>query len=124
MHLLNLLQVTDTKDLPPIWEALARASKQQKLLVLQWAFDTATEDMGLRAPTIATPSLLKLALALSSRMEIRYDLTTGLHPFFLGQHTAMVRKFLRGQATDTPWWPPARVHTPCQTWKLSRHLTA
>ena len=54
--------------------------------------------MGLRAPTIATPSLLNLALALRFRMESRYDLTTGLHPFVLGQHTATVRKFLRGQA--------------------------
>ena len=54
--------------------------------------------MGLRAPTIATPSLLKLVLALGFRMESRDDLTTGLHPFVLGQHTATVRKFLRGQA--------------------------
>ena len=54
--------------------------------------------MGLRAPTIATLSLLKLVLALGFRMESRDDLTTGLHPFVLGQHTATVRKFLRGQA--------------------------
>ena len=31
-------------------------------------------------------------------MESRDDLTTGLHPFVLGQHTATVCKFLRGQA--------------------------
>ena len=31
-------------------------------------------------------------------MESRDDLTTGLHPFVLGHHTATVRKFLRGQA--------------------------
>ena len=31
-------------------------------------------------------------------MESRDDLTTGLHPFVLGQHTATVRKFLRRQA--------------------------
>ena len=54
--------------------------------------------MVLRAPTIATPSLLKLDFALGFRMENRDDLTTGLHPFFLGQHTATVRKFLHGQA--------------------------
>ena len=53
--------------------------------------------MGLCAPTIATPSLLKLVLALSFQMESRDDLTTGLHPFVLSQHTSMVRKFLRGQ---------------------------
>ena len=52
-HLLNLVQVTNTKDLPPIWKALARASKHQQLLVLQRAFDTAAEDMGLRPPTIS-----------------------------------------------------------------------
>ena len=54
--------------------------------------------MGLRVPTIATPSLLKLVLALMFRMESRDDLTTGLHPFVLGHHTVTVRKFLRGQA--------------------------
>ena len=96
VHLLNLVQVTDAKDPPPVWEALARASKHQQLLVLQQAFETAAEDMGLRAPTIATPSLLNLILALGFRMESRDDLTMGLHPFVLGQHTATVRKFLCG----------------------------
>ena len=33
-HLLNLVQVTNTKDPPPVWEALARASKHQQILVL------------------------------------------------------------------------------------------
>ena len=66
--------------------------------MLQRAFDTAAEDMGLRTRTIATPSLLNLLLVLRFRMEIRDDLTTGLHPFFLGHHTATVWKFLRGQA--------------------------
>ena len=98
VHLLNLVQVTDSKDLPPVWEAFARASNLQQLLVLQRAFDTAAEDMGLRAPTIGTPSLLKLVCALGFRIEIWDDLTTGLHPFVLGQHTAMVRKFFCGQA--------------------------
>ena len=41
-----------------------RASKHQQLLVLQRAFDGTAEEMGLRAPTIATTSLLKLVLAL------------------------------------------------------------
>ena len=92
------MQVNNAKDLPPVWEALARASKHQQLLVMQRDFDSDAKDMGLRAPTIVTPSLLKLVLALGFRMEIRDDLTTGLHPFVLGQHTATVRKFLRGQA--------------------------
>ena len=39
MHLLNLVQVTDSKDLPPVWEALVRASKHQQLLVLRRAPD-------------------------------------------------------------------------------------
>ena len=33
-HLINLVHVTDTKDLPPVWEALAQSTKHQKLLVL------------------------------------------------------------------------------------------
>ena len=97
-HLLNMVQVTDAQDLPPVWEALARASKHQQLLVLQRAFGGTAEEMGLRAPTIATPSLLKLVLALGSRMESRDNLTTGLQPFVLRQHTDTVRKFLCGQA--------------------------
>ena len=97
-HLLNLVQVTNAKDLPSVWEALARASKHKQLLVLQRAFDAAAKNVGLRAPTIATPSLLKLVLALGFQMEIRDDLTTGLHLFVLGQHKATVRNFLRGQA--------------------------
>ena len=66
--------------------------------MLQRAFGGTAEEMGLRTPTIATPSLLKLVLALGLRMESRDDLTTGLHPFVLVQHTVMFRKFLRGQA--------------------------
>ena len=66
--------------------------------MLQRAFDTAAEDIGMRTPTIATPSLLKLVLELGFRTESRDDLTTGLHPFVLRQHTATVWKFLRGQA--------------------------
>ena len=52
----------------------------------------------MRDPTITTPSLLKLVLTLRFRMESRDELTNGLHPFVLGQHTATVMKFLRGQA--------------------------
>ena len=90
--------MADDKDLPPVWEALARASKHQQFLVLQRAFDTVAEDMGLYAPTIATPSLLKLVLALGFRMKSWDHLTTVIHPFFLGQHKATIRKFLHGQA--------------------------
>ena len=95
---MNLVQVTDSKYPPLVWEALARASKHQQLLVLQRAFDTASYDMGLHAPTIATYSLLKLVLAIGFRMDSWGEPTTGLHPFVLGHNTATVRKFLRGQA--------------------------
>ena len=50
------------------------------------------------APTIVTPSLLNLVLALGFYMESWDTLTTGLHPFVIGQHTATFRKFLLGQA--------------------------
>ena len=92
------MQVTDVKDLPPVQEALTWAMKHHQLLVLQTAFNMAAEDMGLRAPTIATPPLMKLVLALGFRMESRDNLTTGIHPFVFGQHTATVRKLLHGQA--------------------------
>ena len=63
--------------------------------MLQRAFNGTAEEMGLRALTIATTSLLKLVLALGFWMENRDDLTTGLQPFAIGQNTATVRKFLR-----------------------------
>ena len=66
--------------------------------MLHRAFDTAADYMWLHAPTIATPSLLNLVLALGFKMESRDNLTTKIHPFILGQHTATVRKFLIGQA--------------------------
>ena len=97
-YLLNLVQVTDSKDLPQVWESLALALKHHKLLVLQRAFNTAAEDMGMRTPTIATSSLLKLVLTFRFRMESRDNLTTELHPFVLGHHISTVRKFLRCQA--------------------------
>ena len=122
-HLLNLVHVTDAKDPPPIWEALEMVSKHQQLLVLQRAFDTAAEDMGLRAPTIATPSFLKLVLALGFSMESRENLTTGLHPFILGQHTTTFHKFLSGKA-DHYAMVASGVGTPSwKTWKSSRHPT-
>ena len=73
-HLLNLVQVTDAKDLPPIWKSLARASKHQQFLVLQRALDGTAEEMGLRAPTIATLSLIKLVLALGGEILCICDL--------------------------------------------------
>ena len=91
------MQVTDSKDLLPVWEALTWSTNNQQLLLLQRAFNTAEEDRGLRAPTIATHSLMKLALALGFRMESRDNLTTALQPFVFGQYTATARKFLRGQ---------------------------
>ena len=56
------------------------------------------ERIGMRAPTIATPSLLKMVLALGFRMESWEGLTTGLQLFVLGQHMAAQRKFLKTQA--------------------------
>ena len=53
-HLLNLVQVADAQDLPPVWEALARASKHQQLLVLQRAFDGTAEEMGTGTPPTYT----------------------------------------------------------------------
>ena len=97
-HLLNLVQMTDSKGLPQVWETLAPVLKHQKLLVLQRAFNTSAEYIGLHTLTSVTPYLLKLVLALRFSMESWDDLVTGLHPFVLGHHTSTVRKFLRGQS--------------------------
>ena len=49
-HLLNLCQVSDAKDLPPVWPALAKASKAQQLLALQRVLNTTIERMGPAGP--------------------------------------------------------------------------
>ena len=66
--------------------------------MLHRALDAAAKDRGLRAPTIVTPSLLMLFLALGYRMVSWDNLTTGLHPFVLGQHISKDCKFFCGQA--------------------------
>ena len=90
--------MTNAKDLSSIKKDMVKTSKHQKILVLQRAFDTAAEETGLRAPTIATPSLLKMVLVIGFSMESRENLTTGLHPFVLGHHTTTFHKFLSGKA--------------------------
>ena len=88
---------------PPIWEALSWAPKNQQLLVLQQSFDTAAEDMGIRASTIAKPSLLKLVLALGFRMDSRDDLTTGFHPSSSSSIRPHSGSSYADRRTATPW---------------------
>ena len=63
-HLLRLTQVEEVVILNAVWAKLTTASKSQQLLVLQQALNKATADLSLRAPTVATPALLKMVLGL------------------------------------------------------------
>ena len=83
---------------PPVWEALTRASKHQQLLVLQRAFDAAAEDNLVERRKCFNRDGIAMVGARGFGMESRDNLTTGLHPFVLGKHTATVHKFLCGQA--------------------------
>ena len=81
----------------------------------QQTFDVAAEDMGLREPTIATPSLLKLILVMGFRMESRDDVTTGIHPFPSASTRPRSASSFADKRTDTPWWPLVQVPPPWPT---------
>ena len=78
-----------------VWAELTTASKSQQLLVLQRALNKAAADLSLRAPTFATPALLKMVLGLDFYLSSKDDLSSGPHAFTLGQHTAALRKLLK-----------------------------
>ena len=63
-HLLRLTQVEKVVRLNTVWEELTTASKSQQLLVLQRALNKAATYLSLRAPTVATPALLKMVLGM------------------------------------------------------------
>ena len=94
-HLLRLTQVEEVVRLNAVWAELTTASKSQQLLVLKRALNKAATDLSLRAPTVATPALLKMVLGLHFCLARKYDLSSGLHAFTLGQHTAARRKLLK-----------------------------
>ena len=94
-HILRLTQVEEAVRLNEVWADLTTASKFQQLLVLQRSMNKAAVDLSLRAPTVATPALLKMVLGLDFCLTSKDDLSSGLHAFTLGQHTAARRKLLK-----------------------------
>ena len=78
-----------------VWAELTTNSKSQQLLVLQRALNKAAADLSLRAPTVTTTALLKMVLRLDFCLASKDDLSSGLHAFTLGQHTAARRKLLK-----------------------------
>ena len=50
------------------------------------------ETIGVNLPTVATPPLLKKVMTLGVWMQYPEDLTSGIQPFVLGQHTAPQRE--------------------------------
>ena len=94
-HLLHLTQVEEVVRLNAVWAELTTASKSQQLLVFQRALNKAAADLSLCARTVATPALLKMVLGLDFCLASKDDLSSGLHAFALGQHTAARRKLLK-----------------------------
>ena len=68
------------------------------MLVLKRALNKAAADLSLHAPTVATTALLKMVLGLYLCFSIKDNLSSGLHAFTLGQHTAARRKLLKTHA--------------------------
>ena len=94
-HLLQLTQLVEGVRLNAVWAELNNASKSQQLQVLQWVLNKAAADLSLLAPTVTTPALLKMVLGLDFCLVSKDDLSSGLHAFTLGQHTAAHRKLLK-----------------------------
>ena len=97
-HLLRLTQVEEVVRVNTVWAELTAASKLQQFLVLQRALNKAATDLSLRAPTVATPALLKMVLGLDFYLASKDDLSSRLHAFTLGHHTAACRKLLNTRA--------------------------
>ena len=81
-----------------VWAELTTASKSQQLLVLQRSLNKAAPDLSLRAPTVATPALLKTVLGLEFCLASNDNLSSGLDALTLGQHTAARQKLLKTRA--------------------------
>ena len=81
-----------------VWAELTTASKLHQLLVLQRALNKAAADLSLRAPTVATPALLKMVLGMDFCFASKDEISLGLHAFTLVQHTAAQRKLLKTRA--------------------------
>ena len=68
--------------------------RRQHLMTLQRALDDTTQCLSVQAPTLVTPGLIKITLALGCRLEHHDDLGSGLHKFGLVQHTSASWKVL------------------------------
>ena len=97
-QLLRLTQVQEVVRLNAVWDELTTPSKSKQLLVLQRALNKAAADLSLRAPTVPTPALLKMVLGLDFCLASKDNLSSGLHAFTLGKHTAARRKLLKTRA--------------------------
>ena len=94
-YLLRLTQVADHEYLLSAWKSPADAPKRQYLTALQSNFDDMERRLGVCAPIVVTPGLLKTTLSLSFRLNPRYDLGTGLHQFCPGQHKLATRNIIK-----------------------------
>ena len=97
-YLICLIQVSDHKDLPAVWEELPGYLKYQQLTTLQRDLGNMAWRLSIQAPIVATPGLLKITLVLSIRLEHQENLGSSLHQFGLIQHTYATRKVLKAWA--------------------------
>ena len=68
------------------------------MTTLQRDLDDKSRRLSIRAPIVATPGLLKIALEIDFHLEHRNALGTGLYQFRIGQHTSAARKVLKASA--------------------------
>ena len=75
-----------------LWPALAQAPKYYQIAELLDQLDWTSDTLGVKIPMVATPLLLKCFATLGVRMRDLEDLTRGVQPFSLSQHTTAQRK--------------------------------
>ena len=91
-YLLRMCQVVKHTLLLPVWKALSDSPKRQQLTTTQREFVDMAQRLGVCAPIIAAPSLLKMSLTLVFHLNHIDNLGKGLHQFYVGQHTSSTWK--------------------------------
>ena len=85
-------------SLPSLWTLLARVSKTNHLVTLQYALDGTVVLLATQVAIVTTLALLKRLLGIHICMDDWEDLTTRLHISTLRQHTIAVQIALTSHA--------------------------
>ena len=83
VHLLNLVQYSTAGYLPTLWTYLESAKKHHQLTALQRSLNDTSLLIRIRTPIVVSLTIMCITMELSTYLEEKEDLITGLHPFVL-----------------------------------------